>query len=346
MPMPLKSSNEGELEYCVEIAQSHEGSLGYALTILESLSARGVSLVKFQMHLPEYESTLSERFRVRMSGQDDSRFGYWDRTGFTLKQWKVVKSRCEELGIEFLCTPLSTMAVDWLEELNVKRYKIASGDAANPELLDYISQTKKPVILSTGMSNWEEIDLAVSFFEIRKLTLLQCLSKYPASVNEIDFNVMKKFYSRYPGVIIGYSDHTGNPLMSMIAFAHGAKFVEQHIVYSREQYGPDSGASIELGDVKQVIEFMRLFKTSQTILYDKDEAAIELVGLRENFFRGLALKADVKAGEIISLDLLTLKKPRGPLQWNDRDLIGSHRASRDLSRYSHLSLDDVEISSD
>ena len=113
------------MEYCLEIAQSHDGSVGYVHGLLESLKKREIKLVKFQMHFPEYESTDLEVFRSNFSVVDKSRFDYWKRTSFTPKEWRTIFDKCSELNIEFLCTPLSKFAVEILEDLGITAQTIA-----------------------------------------------------------------------------------------------------------------------------------------------------------------------------------------------------------------------------
>ncbi len=137
-----------------EIGQAHEGSLGILHSYIDALSSTGVSAIKFQMHIAEAESSEYEPFRVKFSYEDATRFDYWKRMEFTLEQWKGIKKHCDEVGLEFLCSPFSNLAVDWLEEIGVNRYKIGSGEVNNFLLLEKIAQTKKPIILSSGMSSF------------------------------------------------------------------------------------------------------------------------------------------------------------------------------------------------
>src|SRR5680860_1878673 len=107
-----------------EIAQAHEGSIILAHSYIEALSKTGVEAVKFQVHIAEAESSIHEPFRVKLASKDKTRFDYWKRMEFTLQQWKELKKHCDEAGVEFLASPFSNAAVDLLEEVGVKRYKI------------------------------------------------------------------------------------------------------------------------------------------------------------------------------------------------------------------------------
>src|SRR6187402_1590835 len=140
-----------------EIGQAHEGSLGILYSYIDALATTGVDAVKFQMHIAEAESSGQEPFRVQFSLEDETRFDYWKRMGFSLEQWKGIKRHCETLGLDFICSPFSNLAVDWLEEMGVTQYKIGSGEVNNFLILEKIARTKKSVILSSGMSSYIEL---------------------------------------------------------------------------------------------------------------------------------------------------------------------------------------------
>lgn len=147
-----------------EIAQAHNGSLTVAHQYIDALAETGVDAIKFQTHIAEAESSIHEPFRIKLSTQDKTRFDYWKRMEFTLKQWKELRSHCDDVGLEFMSSPFSNAAVDLLEEVGMSRYKIGSGEVTNLLLLEKVSRTKKPVILSSGISNFSELDNAVAFY--------------------------------------------------------------------------------------------------------------------------------------------------------------------------------------
>ncbi|WP_371815959.1 N-acetylneuraminate synthase family protein [Flavobacterium sp. CS20] len=193
-----------------EVAQAHDGSLGMAHAYIDALVRRGVDAVKFQIHLAHAESSIHEPFRVKFSQQDATRYAYWQRMSFTKEQWKGLKQHCDDAGIEFMASPFSNAAVDWLEELGVKRYKIGSGEVNNLLMLQKIAQTQKPVILSSGMSSFEELDESVQFLKNQNIevSVLQCTTAYPTPPEAYGLNVIKELQSRYQ-VKVGFSDHSG-----------------------------------------------------------------------------------------------------------------------------------------
>ena len=216
-----------EIYYIAEIGQAHEGSLGIVHSYIDALATTGVHAVKFQMHIAEAESSIYEPFRVKFSYEDETRFDYWKRMEFSLEQWKGIKQHCDEVGLDFICSPFSNVAVDWLEEIGVKSYKIGSGEVTNLLLLEKIARTGKPVILSSGMSNFSELDKVIHFLQSRNVefSILQCTTAYPTQPEQFGFNVMTELKQRY-NVKTGFSDHSAQISTAIAAVALGAEIVE------------------------------------------------------------------------------------------------------------------------
>ena len=152
-----------EIFVIAEIAQAHDGSLGLLHSFIDAVAQTGVNAIKFQTHVADAESSMHEPFRVNFSYEDKTRFDYWKRMEFTLDQWKDIKSHCDEVGLEFMSSPFSNAAVDLLEEVGVERYKVGSGEVNNFLLLEKIVRTKKPLIISSGMSSYKELDETIEF---------------------------------------------------------------------------------------------------------------------------------------------------------------------------------------
>ncbi|MEL7252404.1 MAG: N-acetylneuraminate synthase family protein, partial [Bacteroidota bacterium] len=231
-----------------ELAQAHEGSLGILHSYIDALADVGVDAVKFQTHIAEAESSLAEPFRVKFSYEDDTRFDYWKRMSFSPEQWRGIKEHCDQRGVEFLSSPFSQTAVDLLEELGVQRYKIASGEVTNFLMLEKIARTGKPIILSSGMSSYEELDAALEFlrpFGI-ELSLLQCTTSYPTPPERIGFNVLTEMRVRYPDLTIGLSEHTSEIFTGLAAVAMGALIMEFHAVFDKRMFGPDAKSSLTI----------------------------------------------------------------------------------------------------
>ena len=144
-----------------EIAQAHDGSLGTAHAYIDAVSAAGADAIKFQTHIAAAESTPEEPWRVKFSQQDKTRYDYWKRMEFTEEQWAALREHANESGLIFLSSPFSIEAVDLLTRVGVPAWKVASGEVNNTVMLDHMAQTGLPILLSTGMSPFSEIDKAV-----------------------------------------------------------------------------------------------------------------------------------------------------------------------------------------
>ncbi|NJW53663.1 N-acetylneuraminate synthase family protein [Salinimicrobium oceani] len=294
-----------------EVAQAHEGSIGIAHSYIDALAETGVDAVKFQVHIAEAESSVHEPFRVKFSTQDETRYDYWKRMEFSPEQWQELKFHCEEAGVEFMASPFSNAAVDLLEQLSVKRYKIGSGEVNNLLLLEKIAQTGKPVILSSGMSSFAELDETVSFLKKHNtyFSILQCTTSYPTHPENYGLNVIQELKERY-GVTVGYSDHSARIETCIAATALGAKILEFHAVFDRKMFGPDATSSLEIQEIKQLVSAVKNIATAQAHPVDKQNNS-DFKELKNIFEKSLAVNKDLPAGHIISFQDLESKKPKG-----------------------------------
>ena len=294
-----------------EIGQAHEGSFGLALSYVDALAKTGVNAIKFQVHIAEAESSIYEPFRIKFSKQDKTRFDYWKRMEFTEAQWQLLKSKCEENGVEFLASPFSNKAVDLLETLNVKRYKIGSGEVNNFLLLEKIARTKKPMILSSGISSFEELDKTVKFLKDREVefSILQCTTSYPTYPKEYGLNVINELKRRYD-VKVGFSDHSAKPETCIAATALGAEILEFHAVFSRESFGPDSKSSLEIKEISEMIKAVRNISKALRNPVNKADNT-KFLDLKKIFEKSLAVNKNLPKGHVLKFEDLEAKKPKG-----------------------------------
>lgn len=294
-----------------EIGQAHDGSIGILHSYIDAVAQTGVDAIKFQMHIAEAESSQFEPFRVKFSLEDNTRFDYWKRMGFTLPQWKGIKEHCDEVGLEFMCSPFSNLAVDWLEEIGMKQYKIGSGEVNNLLLLEKITQTGKPIIVSSGMSSLEELDQTVAFLQQKKavFSLLQCTTSYPTQPEQYGLNVIAQLKERY-NVPVGFSDHSAKAATLIAATALGAEILEFHVVFDRLMFGPDAKSSLTIAETKQMVTSVRDIATALQNPIDKSDN-LKFTELKAIFEKSLAVNKKLPAGHIITFDDLEAKKPKG-----------------------------------
>jgi N,N'-diacetyllegionaminate synthase len=325
-----------------EIGLSHEGSLGTALAMVKASKKANLDFVKFQYHKPDHESTIDETFRVNVFPQDLTRYDYWNRTSFNDDEWKTIIDYCKNLEIGFLCTPFSIWAARKLIKFGISDVKISSGDSNNYELLGFAKEHFTKIIVSVGMSTKKEIQELVNFMADFKgeFLIMQCTSTYPVHPKEVGLIFLQEI--RNLEVKVGLSDHTGLPFVSMAAIASNVEMIEFHVVFSQEQFGPDSKSSITFEDALSVSNFRDLWVDLNNASYDKDKVTNSLGDVRKKFGRGLALNKILEEGEVVEFEDLTLKKPIGPLSWGNRfDIIGKKAKKRLLTNH-HIDLSDFE----
>lgn len=293
-----------------EVAQAHDGSLGAAHAYIDAIAKAGADAVKFQTHIAAAESTPGEPWRVKFSPQDATRYEYWKRMEFTEEQWHGLAQHARERGLAFLSSAFSLEAVELLERVGVPAWKVGAGEVTNLPMLDRMARTGKPVILSSGMATWAEMDAAVEC--VRKhgapVAVLQCTTAYPCPPEKLGLNVIEVLRQRY-NCPTGLSDHSGTIYAGIAAAALGATILEVHVTFSRESFGPDVPASLTTKGLKQLVAGVRFIETALRHPIDKEAMAKDLHPLRQMFTKSVVARHDLAAGDILSETDLTIKKP-------------------------------------
>lgn len=293
-----------------EVGQAHDGSLGTAHAFVDAIADAGADAVKFQTHIAAAESTPGEPWRVRFSQQDETRYGYWQRMEFTEPQWAGLRDHAIERGLHFLSTPFSSEAVQLLERLDVAAWKVSSGEIANRALLAEMAATGRPVIISTGMSPWSEIDRAVTIVRDAgaPVAVLQCTTAYPTSAEQVGLNVLAELRRRYD-CPVGLSDHSATIYAGLAAVALGATILEVHVTLSRRMFGPDVVASLTVEELTHLVEGARFVHSALAAPLDKDAEAESRTALRALFTKSLVARRPLPAGHVLSEADLVAKKP-------------------------------------
>lgn len=332
------------LEKCkliAEIGLTHEGSLGFAFKFIESAKLAGADMVKFQFHLPEAESSKVEQFRVKFSLQDKTRWEYWQRTSFSISEWEKIIEKCNEELIEFCVSVFSGAAANKMISLGVKNIKLGSGDLTNGEIHEKLVNWSGNLFLSTGLATHEEIDSTINFFQNyfshNQLTVFQCTSKYPTSLDEVGINVMEEIRAKWK-VKSGLSDHTDGIDSAKVAICFGANAIEKHVVFSKEMFGPDVSSSITFNELRQLSSFRDNFLRIMEKV-DKNKIAKGLENERKLFGRSLGLNREFQKGEILKEDDFCLRKPAGGLAWHDRHSLIGKKLRRDVELGELLQLE-------
>jgi N,N'-diacetyllegionaminate synthase len=293
-----------------EVAQAHDGSLGCAHAYIDAVAKCGADAIKFQTHIAAAESTPSEPWRVKFSFQDDTRYEYWKRMEFTEKQWAGLKEHADAKGLIFLSSPFSIEAAELLKRIGVAAWKIASGEVSNSRLLDFMLDTKLPILLSTGMSDMEEIDKAVERIKQSgcDFAVMQCTSAYPCLAEKVGLNLLAELRERYQ-CRVGLSDHSGTIFPSLAAATLRADVVEMHVTFSREMFGPDVASSVTTTELTELVRGVRFIEKIVSSPVNKDQSSVELAPMKRLFAKSIVAKRALSAGATLSEADLDLRKP-------------------------------------
>lgn len=293
-----------------EIGQAHDGSLGTAHAYIDAVAKTGAQAIKFQTHIAEAESSPEEKFRVNVFPQDENRYEYWKRMEFTEAQWVGLMEHANQKNLVFLSSPFSFQAVELLERIGIQAWKIGSGEIGNTPMLQKIGATNKPVLLSSGMSYWDEIDQATATIKDYhgNVGLFQCTTSYPCPAEKIGLNVIHEIKDRY-GCPVGLSDHSGTIYPSFAAVALGANMIEVHVVLSKDSFGPDVSSSITINELSSMVEGIRFNEKALSSNIDKDFEANEMSELRQMFGKSIYFLHDLEQGHELDFSDISLKKP-------------------------------------
>lgn len=321
-----------------EIGSVHDGSFGNACKLIEAAAECGADAVKFQTHIAEAESLPGAPAPSYFQGE--ARMAYFRRTAFEQVQYCELLRVAESCGVMFLSSPFSIKAVELLESIGIQIYKIPSGEVTNLPMLQVIASKRKPVILSSGMSNWEELDQAVSVLRgAPHLTILQCASAYPCPPEKAGLNVMTEMRARYD-VPVGLSDHTLGFAAAIAAAALGATVIEKHFTFSRRMYGSDAKHSMEPEEFKTMTSCVREVWGMLDHPVDKSDAS-DFVQMKEIFEKSIVLACEVCMGTQLEHRHLAFKKPGSGIRADKYgDVLGKH-VKRDLPADYMLSVDDL-----
>lgn len=254
--------NNGDVYIIAEMSANHAGKLENALRIVEEAAKAGADCVKIQTYTAD---------TLTIDCDDDPyviKGGLWDgynyyrlyQEAFTPWEWQQqIKEKCEEVGVDFLSTPFDPTAVDFLEELGVDFYKIASFELVDIPLIEYVAGKHKPIIMSCGMGSVEEIQEALDACSRQgneDVVLLKCCSQYPAQYEDMNIAVIPDMIKRF-GKPVGLSDHSFGSLAPVVAVSMGAKVIEKHVCLNKEIESADSGFSMTMEEFAQMVKDVR-----------------------------------------------------------------------------------------
>ena len=258
MKIGNKEISENKSTYIIgEIGINHNGSIILAKSLIDIAVKCGCDAVKFQKRDIDLVYTKEELDKPRNSVYGKTNGDLKRGLEFSFEDYKELFSYASKKGIDIFASPWDINSVDFLEQLNPCCYKIASACITDETLLKKISDTNKPVIISTGMSSLEQIKKALSYFDKDKVALLSCTSTYPTDDQDINLNKILSLKHEFPNIPIGYSGHESDIIPTIIAVSMGACIVERHIKISKELWGSDQKASLGPENLKSLVSEIR-----------------------------------------------------------------------------------------
>jgi N-acetylneuraminate synthase len=319
-----------------EAGVNHNGDYELAKKMVVAAKEAGADYVKFQTAIPELVMSKfapKAEYQLNTTDEAESQLEMARAIHLTVDKYKPLKAYCEEVGIKFLSTPFDMVSIDVLAELDMDYFKIPSGEITNYPYLKKIGQFGKPVIMSCGMSELDEIAAAINVLveagvKRDEIIILHCNTEYPTPYNDVNLRAMQTI-GKELGVKVGYSDHTNGIEVPVAAVALGAEVIEKHFTLDNTMEGPDHKASLEPDELKAMVDSIRHIEAA---LGSADKHVTE--SERKNMIvarKSILAAHEIKAGETFTEENLIVKRPGNgisPMRWNE--VIGQ-TANRDFS---------------
>ncbi len=327
-----------------EMSANHNQKFERAVKIIEAAKNAGADAVKLQTYTPDTLTIDCDKEYFRIKGTIWEGKNLYDlyRDAYTPWEWQPkLKEIADKLALDLFSSPFDSTAVDFLEDMEVPAYKVASFEVVDLPLLRKIAKTSKPIIMSTGMATLSEIDEAVQTIRGSggsELALLKCTSAYPAPIEEMNLRTIPHLAEVF-GVPSGLSDHTVGIAVPLAAVTLGACIVEKHLTLSRKEAGPDSAFSMEPYEFKKMVEAVRIVERAI------GEVRYEVTGNERNsrvFRRSLFVVKDIRAGEEFTEENIRSIRPGHGLHTRYLNEILGSRAIKDIKRGTPLSWDFID----
>lgn len=324
-----------------EMSANHNGNIETAFKIIEAAKLAGADAVKLQTYRPDTITLDCDTEDFRIHG------GLWDgRTLYELYEeahmpweWHApLFAHARNHGITIFSSPFDNTAVDLLEDLNAPAYKIASFEAVDIPLIKYVASTGKPMIISTGMADAEEIQEAIDAAReggCKELAILHCVSGYPAPAEDYNLRTIPDMFQRF-GLVTGLSDHTLDNTTAITSVAMGASIIEKHFTLDRKGCGPDDSFSLEPAELAALCKDS---KTAWAALGCVDYGRKSSEQGNVKFRRSLYFVKDMKAGESIMRDSIRSVRPGFGLSPKHFDAVLGKRINRDVSAATPITWD-------
>ena len=328
----------GETKSCFIIAEAgvnHNGSLDLAKKMIDVAKDTGADAVKFQSFKAENVLTKNAKkagYQKSDGDYEESQYEMIKKLELKKEDFKELSDYAGEKNIVFLSSPFDMESVDMLYELDVPAFKIPSGEITNLPFLRYIAKKKKPIILSTEMAKLGEVEEAVNIIKnegVEDIVILHCVTDYPAYPEEANLNVLRTLRYAF-GFPVGFSDHTLSLVIPAVAFSLGACVVEKHFTLDRNLPGPDHRASLEPGELKRMIDFIR--ETEKALGDGIKRPTIKEEEIKKLVRKSIVAKSYIPRGTVIRGDMLAIKRPGTGIEPRYIGFIVGRKAKQDIEK--------------
>ena len=323
-----------------EACDNHFGSLSRAKEMAHLARLAGADAVKFQHHLPDEEMLpdvpVSDNF-------DAPLYEFLQKNALGTEDHWELKSYCESIGIQYLCTPFSFKAARDLEAMGVEAFKIGSGEMTDIPSLERIAAFGKPMIVSTGMCTPEEIERTYNTLRKRvPLVLMNCVSEYPPVYEDINLGFIQTMTGQFPEAVIGHSDHTPDLVTCFAAVALGAKLIEKHVTLDKRHLGPDQAVSIDFSELHDLVQGIRKIEAacgSAKYVHEKEQK------IREWAYRSVVSLVEIPEGAVVTQEMVWSKRPGTGIPSHEMERVVGSRATRCIGANEIISWHDIEETS-
>jgi N-acetylneuraminate synthase len=318
-----------------EAGVNHNGRLDLAYKLVDVAREVGADAIKFQTFKAEKlvsSKAPKAEYQKKTTGSDESQLEMIRKLELSFEDFIKLKKYCEKKGIMFLSTPFDHQSIDFLYNL-LDIYKIPSGEIINYPYLRHIASKNKPIIMSTGMANLGEVEEAINTIRTVNskavIYLLHCTTNYPASYEETNLKAMQTLLAAFK-LPVGYSDHTSGIEVPIAAAALGARIIEKHFTLDKKLFGPDHKASLEPGELKEMIKAIRnIEKALGDGIKKPNQSEIEIIKVAR---KSLIAGRDIKAGEIIKESDVIIKRPGTGIPPKFQEIVVGMRILNDVSK--------------
>lgn len=344
----MKTMKENKVLIIAEAGVNHNGDMQLAKELIIEAQKSGADIIKFQTFQTEFSISKKAKkaaYQRSNTGSDESQYDMVKKLELSFDDFTELKLFCDNLDIEFLSSGFDFPSVDFLETLNPRMYKLPSGEITNKPYLQYIARKGKDIILSTGMSNLQEIKHAIEILENEgihreKITVLHCNTEYPTPMEDVNLLAMNQI-ARELSVKVGYSDHTLGIEVPIAAVALGAMVIEKHFTLDRSLPGPDHAASLEPQELKAMINSIRNIEKAISGTGIKEPSNSE----RKNIpiaRKSIHTKNKLSKGTKISKEDLIFLRPGDGISPMEIDNVVGKTVLKDIDVFYKLSIEDIK----